>query len=280
MTSRVPKHGQIETLPEVTAPVATSELSRTRAMSTVTRPEMWGLTVDKYGDITNRMVERANPLEFATDLYGQKGFNAKKYVADYEQDDGSRKSVALTADEFKIFPRSMNLDNPASTITSGVEAGKYSLASREKRDEKVQEATDDAFIRMYAKMSDRSQILASEIVLLNRLQEASTHYWRQRGHTDRLRIEIAQVRDLIIPRMMEVVGKQRGWNADQQALATRSLEYRLFFTMPDKARMAEWRNVMTVLKTWDEHKITAFKDRMGRVEGRVGRSALQTALNN
>jgi len=273
-----PKRGQIETLPGITSPISTSELSRSRALSTITRPEMWGITVDQYEDITDRMISRADPSAFAADLYGKSGFNPKKYVVDYEEDSGSRRAVALTADEYRILPRSMNLDNPASTVKSGVEAGKYSLTSKEKRDRKVEEATEEAFIGMYSKMKGRVGILQEETVLLGRLEEASDTFWLARGHADRLRVEVSQVRDLILPRMMEVVGRQRGWTEEQQLLATRSLEYRLFFTMPDASRMKEWKNTLELIRNWDERKIFAFQDRMGRIEGRFGKETVRSAI--
>jgi hypothetical protein len=268
---------QIETLPAITAPTAVSELDRSRALVTVTRPAYWGLDSAQYEDITPEMLKRARPENLRADLIGVP-LKAGSFVVNYELDDGSRQSVALNPDEYKAIYRATHPGYLAATVESATRAGKDSLSSRDVLDAKSRENKTDALIKKYDVMQKRVNGLVEEHTLLTRLKEASGIYWRQRGHVDRLRIEIGNVLEVMIPNALTVVGQRRGWNDAKADLAKRSIEYRLFFTMPEKERMKEWGNLVGLLRDYDQYKINAFQDRMGRVQGFLRQIAPEVEL--
>jgi hypothetical protein len=244
---------------------------------TVTRPAYWGLDSAQYEDITPEMLKRARPENLRADLIGVP-LKAGSFVVNYELDDGSRQSVALNPDEYKAIYRATHPGYLAATVESATRAGKDSLSSRDVLDAKSRENKTDALIKKYDVMQKRVNGLVEEHTLLTRLKEASGIYWRQRGHVDRLRIEIGNVLEVMIPNALTVVGQRRGWNDAKADLAKRSIEYRLFFTMPEKERMKEWGNLVGLLRDYDQYKINAFQDRMGRVQGFLRQIAPEVEL--
>jgi hypothetical protein len=152
---------QIETLPAITAPTAVSELDRSRALVTVTRPAYWGLDSAQYEDITPEMLKRARPENLRADLIGVP-LKAGSFVVNYELDDGSRQSVALNPDEYKAIYRATHPGYLAATVESATRAGKDSLSSRDVLDAKSRENKTDALIKKYDVMQKRVNGLVEE----------------------------------------------------------------------------------------------------------------------
>ena len=261
---------QIETLPDITALTALSELQRSRSIMVVSRPEYWNVTADQYQDLTERMIQRAAPENFRHDLIGASR-RVGKFVVDYELDSGTRQTVTLNPYEYRAIQRPFDSSYLSTTVDSVTRAGKYSLLSVEALDDKSHSNQVTALMGKYNVMKKRTDGLGLELSTLTHLEEATYNYYRNRGHTSKLRVEAGNVLGSMIPNMLRVVGHQRNWDSAQTDLAKRSLEHRLFFTLPERERMHEWNSLMKVLIDYDEHKITAFQERMGRIQGYLKR---------
>lgn len=201
------QHRQIETLPEISVPTATSELQRARSLVVVTRPEFWDVTAEGYQDITQRMVDRADPVNFRNDLLGARR-RIGSFAVDYELDNSSRASVTLNADEYRAIQRNLNPGILADTVDSATRAGKYSLLQCDTLSEKSSEKQATALVKKYEAMQKRKDGITSELTTLTKLEEASRpkRYFLGRGHTSTLRAEVASVLGSAVPNMIRVVG--------------------------------------------------------------------------
>lgn len=265
MSRSSPKFGQIETLPGLEGIISPEELLHPRAFVTVTRPSQWGLVASDYEQITDRMVERADPESLALDLMPT---TEKRRTVDYEKSDGTRVVVALNADEYKVILRSKNPRYLSQFVSAGAESGRLTLASSGAARARSDGARTDALKQKRERMQlfvDRP--LAEEARILEAVHETAVNYWRGRGHNATLRMKINSVMLDSVANMLAVISHQRNWTPEQLELAHKSLERRLFFTHPDKDRMQEWDKLLRVLKRYNVSRTEAFKERIGRVDG-------------
>jgi len=278
MSGQTPQRGQVETLPGVNVPYSTEALSRQRAFSTASRPELHGFESSSFDDLTSRMIELAQPEAFLADLVGPKlPLGDDKLVVSYECDDGSRQRVTLNPSEYSMVPRSFSPGALARTVAADTKRGKHAMGSLEQLDKKTKQNQIDAFAAKYSKIDSRVTQLRDELKLLAVLDEAASTTWRRRGRTDTQRVHIAQILSVTIPNMLTVVASQRSWTSEKLRLAERSLQYRLFFTTPEAERMKEWRGLFSVLDTYDRCKIALLEDRKGRIEGHFGKEVIKQA---
>lgn len=273
-----PKHGQVETLPGIEVPTPASELERPRSLVTVTRWQNWGIDPSDYGDITTEMRKKAEPGNFLADLTHPSRLE-DTYGVSYETDEGLHAYVALNPHEYGIILRSSNPRFLGRTVTSSTRRGKYSGLPQDALTEVATSKEVAAFAVRYQRMGQYiTKTLLPEAQLLGAIQEAADLSWRGRGKSSTLRMKLSAVLSQTMPNMLGVVGLQRGWNEEKADRAKRSLEARLFHTVPDRKRIHEWQSLLSVLSTYNEARETAFKERMGRIQNYLRQIAPEVEL--
>lgn len=238
------------------------------AFARVATPEYWAMDPANYGDITPEMVALADPDRFQKDLVGR-NVNGEFSVG-FRPFHEPYTRVALTESEYQLITR--------SPVSIGRAAVSHSLSGRVNEvptQVDKDRATRHGIHILEAKLEGmRLYIgaLAKDAGLLERYTEAATHHWMARGKEGRMRVEAQDMRDRIIGNMFVALRYQRNWTPDQEDLAKRSLDVRLFFNRGNNAHIQEWLKLFRLNTYYNGYKQALFSDRIWQTEKTIKQS--------
>ena len=244
------------------------DLGSLNAFARAATPEYWGMTVDHYHDVTGIMLRAAAPEKLRPNLIDVRQ-RAPLTVAYEDEQTGRYRYVPLLPEEYTLVPRTMSAGRYGEVVVAQTLAGKGSL--RYADDELRSRGDEHGNDAIRAKLEKIEAYLADTLVprseLLARLQEAAAHpgFWRMKEGDMRMAME--QVRSFMIPDALRVIGNARQWSKDQAKMASRAVEYRLFFDRKRNQHIANWQGMLGLLQDYQQEKINLFADRRGRFEG-------------
>lgn len=223
-------------------------------------PEMWGLEEANYTDITPRMVELVTPDRLRESLIdvvpGSQG--AVSFRA------AERRQplwIALNPVEYGHISRSVGaLGSSAVNQTLASRAGSANLSYHQP---KATRAAVHVVERKRQKMETYLEdTLLPETVRLEKFIEYSTHPQFRRKKGIDMHVELGWIQEAIFENMLSVVGRQRDWTKQQEDLAKRSLQWRLFFDRDNNQHLGNWQGMLKFALEYEQVKTALYKDRI------------------
>lgn len=205
------------------------ELGTQQPFGALVVPEVWGLEIGDYADITPAMVEAVSSTRLRPFLF---------YLAR-----GARHAVdnlAVTHPERKNIVR--NVHKYDEDIEDKAASGKWLLASPGAREAHVLERRETALVEVVARMAIfSSEILQPDEELLKRVMGYAWQPGLRRQKSVNILPDLVKVKQDIFGNILEAVGNQKGWDERQADLAKRSLDVRLHFAGD---RVRNWRSML------------------------------------
>ncbi len=249
-----------DAVPQVRQPNARNNFSE------VATPEYFNLDPVDYVDITPAMIEAAGPQKLRPDLIDvHRGPNSSLIAGYTSEGSNSERYVPLFPYEYKLISRTNSPSRFGEIALANALSGKKSLLpSVERRNDEAQKVAVDAVESKRLKMvSHRDTHLIPEIAMLDRLIEGAEHPGLLRRKEFDTRVAVSTVREWLLPQIVEVIGRMRGWNEQQHDLAKRSINYRLFFMRERNQHLHNWVETLKVLRDYDQEKANLFANRAG-----------------
>jgi hypothetical protein len=249
---------QLPGMADITQPVR--DLSSRNAFARAVTPEYWGLDSSQYVDIDSHMLDLAAPANLRESLIDvPKG---SQFAVSYIPGQESRPVfIALTPTEYSLVVRHV----PALAMA----AISHTLASRRGRKNYTTDIKAATRSGVYALENRKKAMetylrdtLERDTALLNRLAEAAKHpgYWRM-PESD-MRIGLSWVLESVFGDMLTAIRYQRQWTPEQESLAKRTIEKRLFFERQRNQHIQNWRDMFSLDLEYIGNKEALFKDRI------------------
>jgi hypothetical protein len=93
--------------------------------------------------------------------------------------------------------------------------------------------------------------------------------------TTEMREAVFSVYDISFKRILEVVGREKGWSREKAELAAKALDVRLFFRGAQK--VANWRAMMTLADEYGSARENLFQNRLRQIKRLLGTTSVQNA---
>jgi len=219
----------------------------------------WGKDPSEYADITDDMRRAANPRVLLHDLiYAPNGSTcAVSYVPQ-----GSRQpiNVALTPLEYKLIPR--NIDSFSRSVRNGV------LASRPYGESHLRAANRGVLHAHMGKMAAVGTYIDKTLTPWNNLLDkfitnANNPRFSHFGTENNFREQFEILRTNILGNMLDALGTQREWTAEQRAMAFKTIEAVLFVYGDRKTdRVEHFKLLVKSMRRYEHHKAMLFRDRL------------------
>ncbi len=115
--------------------------------------------------------------------------------------------------------------------------------------------------------------LLREDARLKRLDEAAKNrgFWRMTE--GEMRIELSWVLESVFGNMLTAIRYQRQWSPDQENLAMRAIEKRLFFERQRNQHIRNWRDMFALNIEYLGNKQALFKDRIWQAEKTIAKKS-------
>ena len=218
----------------------------------------WGKDPSEYADITDDMRRAANPRVLLHDLiYAPNDSTcAVSYVPQ-----GSRQpiNVALTPLEYKLIPRSV--ESFSRSVRNGV------LASRPYGESHVRAANRGVLHAHLGKAAAVGTYIDETLVPWNNLLDklitnADNPRFSHFGTENNFREQFEIFRTNILGNMLDALGTQREWTAEQRMMAFRTIEAVLFIDNDRKMdRVEHFKLLVKSMRRYEHHKVMLFRDR-------------------
>ncbi len=262
-----PGQGTLPLIKETTPQVR--DLGGRNVFSEVATAEYWDLDLENFGSIDGRMIESAAADKLRPSLIDVSR-GAGQFVVGYTPEDSNRERyVPLSPLEYRIILRAQSPKWLGQTVMAHTLTGKKSLLpSAERRQTEAKENELKAVKDKLGHVASHLNLtLYPENQMLGRLLEAAQHPGLQRRSELDTRVAVSTVLEWILPRTLEVIGRQRGWKNKQYELAANAIKYRLFFMRSKNQHLKNWVDTLSLLRDYDQEKINVFADRAGRLAG-------------
>jgi hypothetical protein len=241
------------------------ELSSQIAFGHAATPEFLGLNPDNYVDIDQHMMSLVTPDRLRPSLIGfprnQRGEFCISYVPGGA--DRTPMNIALTPDEYHMVPltipsfwskvvaKTLKSHPPdprrdySETVASALRSGVHALESKATEMEAYLEGT-----------------LKPDMTRIEKFSEAARNPGARRMRGDKTLIELRWLLDHIHGDMFTAIRYQRGWSSEQESLARRALERRLFFERQHNTHIKNWRDEFAFDLEYTGHKVALYSDRI------------------
>ncbi len=229
------------------------------AFGRVVMPYFFGLDAANYSDITPEMVDAANPNNFLPYLLPDRSQRGN-YVVD---------GVALSSEEYTRIVRS------PETFTASI-SNKTHEANRLNprigwRNAKALRSAYHALEHRLPQMARTLDGVKSEQAVIDDLNRKARMPGYAHDRAVDLRNKVAFVREVTFKRILEVMGREKNWTDEQADYATRTVDYRLFFT--GAKRVGNWQRMLRVAHLYGEQRARLFGDRIEKISEAAGRLA-------
>jgi hypothetical protein len=240
--------------------------NRPIAFGRVVMPYFFNLDEADYVDIGEREIEAANPRRFLQYLVpGRRSDHPTKYAVD---------GVALDSIEYERIIR--NLPAFARSIGNKTHKARALQPSQDVRRAAEIRSVEHGATQKVSKMQSALKNIRYEHDILDKLsKEAKSPGFAHKKALDMLSWT-AIAHGTIFRRMLNVVGREKDWTAEQAELAARSLDARLFFAGSNNDRVGYWRDAFQVARIYGQQREKLFDRRIEKTTQLLGKVALRT----
>lgn len=245
------------------------------ALVHVLTPEFHQLDPSDFADISDEVIHRASPQALrlslldtndreSSPLRGRN--NTGKSVVSYQSPEYGRAWVQLsvTPTEFGLFSRHVDmLARTAFNRTLAIRDKKLqeetgNPAAKARSDEDVAAANRASIRQVSGKLPKMQAYLDEEILprveTVDKFIEMTTHRNLNRGTHETVQARFENLRLYVFGDMLDAVGNQRKWTADQAAKAERILQRRLYMDGSISERVVNFRSMLELAKEYYGHK--------------------------
>lgn len=247
---------QIEQLPglptSLAAPFIAPEPDVRRALAAVLRPERQGINPDDYTDITPQMIELAEPDALRTSIFDAPSSGATLY---FRGGDNRPHKVAGSNEEYSLLaglPTTLGETVAARVRQAHLgQTGRLSASGRAAGARGGVHAVENKAAKV-ATFLDKT--LQPEIALLDDLAWGAAHpgFARSNSKEVELQKQVQNFTVLVLGRMLHAIGNQRGWSHEQELLASRTIDRRLFIDRSNNQHIAYFGELVALAKARDE----------------------------
>ncbi len=235
-------------------------------------PEYFRLKYEDYADITPELMEKASADHLRPSLIDVPQNSPSAVWFKPGDRHGESVLVAVTPEEYGLIGR--NIDK------LGQAAVNKTLASRPRdiRFEPHRSAAERSGVHTVEnKQRGMKQYLDGTIVpqveLLEWFSEAAQHHWRARGKEADMRMKLGVVSNQIFENMFLALREQRQWKPEQEMLARRTVEKRLFFEREHNQHIQNWLEMFELNHEYLGYKRALFLDRIYHAQRYIDRHA-------
>lgn len=280
---QVQAHPSFEGMPEPVADPSEARRGHRVALVHILTPEFQGINPVDFDDIPPEVVAKASPEALRSSLLDTK--NDGRSVVSYQSPESGRKWIrmSVTPKEFGIFSR--HVDMLANSAFNGV------LATR---DTKLQKETDNpaakartnkdiatarrgAVRQVMSKQLKMESYLETDILprveVISKFLEMSANSNLSRGTQDTVRERFEMLRLYVFGDMLDAIGNQKQWTAEQAERAVRILQKRLYLEPDSTKRVANFEGMLLLA---DEY----YGRKRALVLGRITESRLYLRKNS
>lgn len=234
------------------------DLGDQQTFAHIAQPEFWGIIPYNLSEDNRHMMDLVSSGNLEPSLIGV-GPDASCSVG-YRDGYNQFIRVALTPAEYGLISRNAEKVGEASVNKT--------LASRPPRsafelDAEAAERSGVHTLKNYVVNMERyiKNTLEPDRNRLARIQEYVSHPQLRRQRGDNLRINMGWVREHIFGDTFVALRRQRNWTPDQEALARKSLDARLFLDRDNNRHLRNWADMLAFEDTYWGHKWAVFKSK-------------------
>ncbi|MDQ3065129.1 MAG: hypothetical protein M3Q36_02560 [bacterium] len=263
MATATPGAGQIR-IHEISDAVPRNvDFAQRETFATIATSEFWDLDPELYGEhiVTPQMRHAIHADKFRPVLMSDARGPQQNAV------DG----VALNDDEYGMVLQSPN----PRYFANRVEAKSRRRNSQMSPDRKQEQAKQDVCVALETKRDRMSGYIGATLspreVLLEKVGEAAKYPGLTRRSNLTSRMEVGEVKDIIFPDLLKVIGIQKGWTKEQHASAEASLTFALFFDRTRNRHLGNWRDWIALARDHNAAKSGVMDIRIQAVETALSR---------
>ncbi len=243
------------------------ELATQYNFAYIVQPELWGVEPRALGVEDYEHMALMAPSVLTDRLLPSTGGPATRQ---YRDDNGRIVHVALTPEEYGLvvgnvrhlgeravnqsLKRRRNETNIQNSNAAAQRAGGHAL---------------NAYIDKMEKYT--TNVLEKDQIVLTKFREYAEHPNFRRMRGDNFQINLAWLRGHIFEDMFTALGRQRNWGQEQELLARRALDSRLFLDRHNNAHIENWREMLDFELFYTSHKWALFKTRTQEAKQHIKR---------
>lgn len=231
--------------------------------STAATPGYWSLEIEEYSDITGAMIEAAAARKLRPALIDVEPGDSR-LIAGYQPPNGLPwRRIPLYPFEYRVLARTTDPGRYGEVVVAASLSGKRALQTDvDAQQTRIEADRLDAIgkkkLAISGYLKDGLEPTHGKLV---RILEAAEHPGLRRRKEIDARVAIGDVLFYILPQVVQVIGRQRQWTAEQHVMARKAIEARLFFTREDNQHLQNWVDLLKLLRDYNQEKINLFRDR-------------------